>query len=200
MPQAYAFLYSNFSIALLKNRITGTIMNKNGIIKKRPFFSFEEPARPLWYWPDPEKKILSVRSEIGVREILENFFFSRGPWTWPPWVICAPAFNHKIENAAHSGVSEVLFFTKSYTCKKRRWEKWTAGGLLLEIMYFWRPPTVRQFQDGWPRMRAQQKWKLLDVAWQCPDYSLLFPCSISFAEIFVTCLRTKAHVYLLTYK
>ncbi len=124
---------------------------------------------------------------------------SRGLWTWPPWVICAPAFNHKIGNAAHSGISEVLFFTKSNMWKKRRWEKWTTGRLLLEIMCSWRPPTVRQFHDGWPQMRAQQKLKLLDVAWQCPDYSLLFPCSISFAESFVTCLRNKAYVYLLTY-
>ncbi len=111
-------------------------------------------------------------------------------------MICAPAFNHKIWNAAHSGVSEILFFTKSYKWKKRRWEKWATGRLLLEIMCFWRPPTVRQFQDGWPRMRAQQKFKLLDVAWQCPDYSLSFPCSISFAERFVTCLRNKAYVFL----
>ncbi len=124
--------------------------------------------------------------------------FSRGLWTWPPWVICAPAFNHKIGNAAHSGVSEDLFFTKSYKWKKRRWEKLTTGRLLLEIMCFWRPPMVRQFQDGWPRMRAQQKFKPLDVAWQCPDYSLLFPCRISFAESFVACLRNKAYVYLLT--
>ncbi len=121
---------------------------------------------------------------------------SRGLWTWSPWVICSPAFNHKIGNAAHSGVSEVLFFTKSYKWNKRRWEKWTTGRLLLEIMCFWRPPTVRQFQDGWPRMRAQQKCKLLNVAWQCPDYSLSFPCSISFAESFVACLRNKAYIYL----
>ncbi len=48
------------------------------------------------------------------------------------------------------------------------------------------------------RMRAQQKFNLLDVASQCTDYSLLFPCSISFAESFATRLRNKAHVYLLT--
>ncbi len=28
-------------------------------------------------------------------------------------------FNHKIGNGAHSGVSEVLFFTKSYKGKKQ---------------------------------------------------------------------------------
>ncbi len=50
--------------------------------------------------------------------------------------------------------------------------------------------TSRWLTDG-----CEQKLKLLDVAWQCPDYSLLFPCSSSFAESFVTCLRNKAHVY-----
>ncbi len=64
-------------------------------------------------------------------------------------------------------------------------------------MFFWRSPTVCQFKMADRRMRAQHKLKLLDVAWQYPDCSLLFPCSISFAESFVTCLRNKAHVYLL---
>ncbi len=112
------------------------------------------------------------------------YHIDRGLWTWPPWVICAPAFNHKIGNAAHSGVSEVLLFTKSYMWKKQRWKKWKTGRLLLETMRFWRAPTVRQFKMGARRMWTQQKLKILDVAWQCPDYSLLFPCSISFAESF----------------
>ncbi len=105
--------------------------------------------------------------------------------------------NHQIRNAAHSGVSEVVFFTKSCKWKKQRWEKWTTGRLLLENMCVWSSPTVRQCKIGDQEMRAQQEVKLLDVAWQCPDYTLLFPCSISFAESFVTCLRNKAHVYLL---
>ncbi len=111
------------------------------------------------------------------------------------WVICAPAYNQKIGNAAHSGVFEVLVFTKSYKWKKQRWKKWTTGRILLEIMCFWRSPTVRQFKMADRRTREQQKLKLLDVAWQCPDYSLLFSCSISFTESFATCLRNKVHVY-----
>ncbi len=39
----------------------------------------------------------------------------RGLWTWPPWVTCAPAFNHKIGNAAHSGVSEVSKSSQNHT-------------------------------------------------------------------------------------
>ncbi len=108
---------------------------------------------------------------------------------------CAPAFNYKIGNAAHSGVSEVLFVAKSYNWKKQRWEKWATGRQLLETMCFWRCPTVGQFKMAERRMRAQQKLKLLDVAWQCPDYSLLFHCNNSFAESSVTCLRNKAYVY-----
>ncbi len=104
---------------------------------------------------------------------------ARGLWTWPPRVICSPAFNHKIGNAAHSGVSEVLLFTKSYKWKKQRWTKWTSGRLLLETMRFWWSPTVRQFKMAARRMWAQKKLTLLRVAWQWSNYSLLFPCSIS---------------------
>ncbi len=67
--------------------------------------------------------------------------FSRVHWTWPLWVICAPAFTHKIGNAAHSGVSEVLFFTKFYIWKKQRLKKWTSGRPLCETI-----PTLRQFK------------------------------------------------------
>ncbi len=139
------------------------------------------------------------RAVYGVRITTPIPFFSRGLWTWSPWMICAPTFNHKIGNAAYPIVSEVLFFTKSYNWKKQQWKKWKTGRLLLETMCFWRSPTVRQFKMAGRRMRAKHKLTLLDVAWQCPDQSMLFPCSISFAEGFVTCLRNKAHAYVLTY-
>ncbi len=29
--------------------------------------------------------------------IVETSSLWRGLWTWPPWVICAPAFNHKLK-------------------------------------------------------------------------------------------------------
>ncbi len=63
----------------------------------------------------------------------------------------------------------------------------------------WRSPTVRQFTMTDKRIRLQLKSQLLDVAWQWPVYSLLFPYSISFAENSVTYLRNKGHVYLITY-
>ncbi len=56
------------------------------------------------------------------KQYMTTWIFSRGLWTWPPWVICASAFNHKIGNAAHSGVSGVLFFTKPYKWNKQRWK------------------------------------------------------------------------------
>ncbi len=71
-------------------------------------------------------------------------YFSRGLWTWPPWVICAPSLNHKIGIAAHSGISEVLFFTKSHKWKKQRWKKLTTGGQFRETVCFW------TIQEGWP--------------------------------------------------
>ncbi len=52
-------------------------------------------------------------------------FYSRSLWTWPPWVIYALAFDHKIANAAHSGVSEVLCSMK--------FQKLTTGRLLLSV-------------------------------------------------------------------
>ncbi len=69
------------------------------------------------------------------------------------------------------------------------------GQLLLETMRFWWSPTVRQSKLAARRMWAQKKLKLLHVAWQWSYYSLLFPCSSSYAESFVICLRNKAYVY-----
>ncbi len=118
-----------------------------------------------------------------------------GLWTWSLWVICAPTFNQKIGNAGHSGVFEVMFFTKSYKRKKQRWKKWTTGRLLQEALCIWRSPTMREFKMADRRIRSQLKLLLLDVAWQCSHYSLLGPCGNSLAESFITCLRNKAHAY-----
>ncbi len=115
--------------------------------------------------------------------------------------IRSPATAHVIskERMQLTKINDEILFTKSYKWKKQRWKKWITRRLLFETMCFWRCPTVRQLKVADRRMGPQQKLRRLDVAWQCSDYSLLFPCSISFAESFVTCLRNKAHVYLLTY-
>ncbi len=60
------------------------------------------------WWRDISKTIYARKNSIKDKKIS----FSRGFWSY------APAFNHKIGNAAHSGVSEVVCFTKSY--------KWTT--------------------------------------------------------------------------
>ncbi len=44
-----------------------------------------------------------------IRESAYNRLFSRGLWTWPPWVICARVLNHKIGNAAIAGF--LMFFS-----------------------------------------------------------------------------------------
>ncbi len=85
--------------------------------------------------------------------------FSRGLWTWQSWVIYAPAFNHKIGNAAHCGVSEVLLFTTSYKWKKQQWKKWT----LLMIS------NGAPIQDG-----CEHNRNLNFSVW--PDNGLAIPC------------------------
>ncbi len=66
-------------------------------------------------------------------------FIPFGLWIWPPWVISATAPNHKIGNAAYSGVSKVLFFMKSHKWKKKtskemdNWKATTRYNLLLKI-------------------------------------------------------------------
>ncbi len=41
------------------------------------------------------------------------FFYWRGLWTWPPWVICAPAFNHKLKKfCIYRDFSEIFFLRK----------------------------------------------------------------------------------------
>ncbi len=44
--------------------------------------------------------------------------FWRGLWTWPPWVTCAPAFNHKLKKfRIYRGFSEIVYVKKPH--------KWT---------------------------------------------------------------------------
>ncbi len=118
---------------------------------------------------------------------------SRGLCTWPPWVICAPASNHKIGNVAYSGV---LLFTKSYKWKNQRWMKWTNGRLLRETMCFWRSPTLRQFQDDWPTDPITAEI----ITSQCGLTTFWLFSVISLqqflVESFVIYLRNKPRVYI----
>ncbi len=50
-------------------------------------------------------------------------------WTLPFWVICTPAFDHKIGNGAVCGSSVALFFTKHHNWTKQRRKKWTTERL-----------------------------------------------------------------------
>ncbi len=75
-------------------------------------------------------------------DVLHDRVLEKSLWTWPPWVTCAPAFYHKLGNAAHSGVSEILFFTKFHKWKKQRQKKWPTG----RTVCFWTSSAVRQFK------------------------------------------------------
>ncbi len=109
--------------------------------------------------------------------------------TWPPWVIWAPAFNHKTGNAAHSGVSEVLFFTNLTSGRNNGERNGLLEGYSARQCAFEDLQPCTNFKIADRRIRSQQKLLLLHVAWQCSN---------PFAESIVTCLRNKAHVYLLT--
>ncbi len=75
---------------------------------------------------------LGITREVkrNVQAIFRVFlFFSRSIWTHTVRQfkkICASAYNDKLQNATHSGVSEVLFLTKSTKWKKRQSKKWTV--------------------------------------------------------------------------
>ncbi len=59
--------------------------------------------------------------------------------------------DYRSGNAAHLGIPEVLFFTKSHKWKKLRRTKWTTGRLLHEAMHFediQRRTTSRWLTDG----------------------------------------------------
>ncbi len=90
-------------------------------------------------------------------------FFSYFCWLWPLWVICAPAFNHKIWNSAHSGGLGFFCFPKSHKWEKRQWNKWTAGRLIQRLMYFGRSSTVDRFKMIQQRIWQQQKLCVLGV-------------------------------------
>ncbi len=99
---------------------------------------------------------------------LQSGKHTRDLWTWPPWVICAPAFNHKIKNAAHSGVSEVLFVTNS-----RKRKKWTTWRLLCEVMRFWRSPTISDGSDH-NRNNTSSMWPYIVLTVFCHFLAVIF--------------------------
>ncbi len=50
-----------------------------------------------------------ISNELNFKRALGNGGFWRGIRTWPPWVICAPAFNHKLKKfCIYRAFSEII--------------------------------------------------------------------------------------------
>ncbi len=123
----------------------------------------------------------------------------RGLWTWPPWVICAPAFNHKLKKfCIYRGFSKIVFFRKPH--------KWTGelrtGQRKVTPMDHCATEThqlANQFKMVGRWIKSQETQLLLDVVQHCSV--LVFPMQKFLCRKFRDfTLRNKALVYLPTYK
>ncbi len=104
--------------------------------------------------------------------------FWRGLWTWPPWVICAPAFNHKLRKfSTFRGFSEIVFLKKPH----KRTEELRIGQ--------WKGYYMEHCGSKLPNRRINSKWNC-----KRPNNSLMrptivlplfFPCRNFCAENFV---------------
>ncbi len=118
--------------------------------------------------------------------IIMATFFWRGLWTWPAWVNCAPAFNHK------PGVYEIVFLKKPH--------RWTGElgigqrkGCYMEHCGSGTPQPANKFQmaDRW--MKLQETQLLLHVAQHCSVF--VFPLQKVLCWKFLNfLLRNKALV------
>ncbi len=80
----------------------------------------------------------------------------RGLWTWPPWVICAPAFNHKLKKfCIYREFSYIFFLMKLHKrteeirigqCKGFYMEHWGSGT----------PQPANKFKMAERRMKFQE--------------------------------------------
>ncbi len=72
----------------------------------------------------------------------------RGPWTWPPWVICAPAFNHKLKKfCIYREFSKIVFLRKLHKRTEKN-KNWTMKRLLHGTLRLKYSPTGEQIQNG----------------------------------------------------
>ncbi len=120
----------------------------------------------------------------------------RGLWTWPPWVICAPAFNHKLKKfCIYRGFSEIVFLRKPH---KRTEEIRTAQWRGYYKEHWGAPQPDYKFRMAERRMKFQETQLFLDVTLHCSV--LVFPLQKLLCWKFRNfLLRNIALVYLLTY-
>ncbi len=121
--------------------------------------------------------------------LLVNLFW-RGLWTWPPWVICTPACNHKLkEFRTFRGVSGIVFFKKPLMWREelRIGRRKDAETVQLASQF--------QMADRWIKLLESQL--PLDVAQNCSV--LVFHLQKFLCWKFRdSILRHKALVYLLS--
>ncbi len=127
---------------------------------------------------------------------LQNIYFWRGLWIWPPWMICAPPFNHKLKKfCIYRGFSEIVFFRKP----PKRTEEIRIGqgkGYYMEHCGSGTPQTVNKFKMAERRMKFKETQYLLDEAHHCSV--LVFPLQKLLCWKFRNfLLQNKALVYLL---
>ncbi len=130
--------------------------------------------------------IWSVLKHMQVTQHHDNTF-SRGSWTWPPWVICIPDFNHKIGSATHFVLSEVLFLTNF--SQEEEMDNLEATPRCNEIL---ETSNCVPIQGGW--LTNPTTTEIITVAWRYSVCSLSFPCRNSYAESFSIILVDKARI------
>ncbi len=88
-------------------------------------------------------------------------------WTWPPWLICASAFNQKLKKfCIHRGFSEIIFLKKPH----KRTEEIRIGPRKTTSWNI----AVQELPDG----RTNSKW--LNDGWNSkrPTNSLIWPITV----------------------
>ncbi len=111
-----------------------------------------------------------------------NLDFWRDFWTWPSWVICAPAFNHKLKKICiYRGFFEIVFFKKPH----KRTEKIRIGqwkGYYMVHSGSGTLQTENKIQNGRP---TDEIWPNNFLMRPTTVLSLFFPCRNFCAENFV---------------
>ncbi len=119
-------------------------------------------------------------------ERLRNLIFWRGLWTWPPWVICTPAFNHKLKKYwIYRGFFWNCFLRE--TSQEDGINKnWTMKKLLHGKMSLRNSPT----DDEWNSKRPNNS-----LLWLATNLCLFFPCRNCAENFAFSLLRNIALVY-----
>ncbi len=106
-----------------------------------------------------------------------------GLWTWPPWVICAPAFNHKLKSfCIYRGFSYIFFLRKLHKrTEEIRIANAKASTWNIEAQVLPNRRTNSKLPNGgWNSKKPNNS-----LMWPTTVLSLFFPCRNFCAENFV---------------